>query len=433
MSNFREILTKKARLSCLYTALHHKESKSTLRSIFEIGIGSFIGTVFSFTFNILSGRLLGPGGYGEFTLIQSIAMFLYIPMLLGFHTSLVKYNAEKNDIERSKHIISTIYILVFICTLISVILLLYNQTKIMIFFHIDYTLYLYSVIFAVFFVYYTITTETLRSLKRMRDLALSRVMYPFTLLLTLFIFIKYDFISSKSVLFATYTAYVITASLILYNVRKFIKLKFDTNWARKLIKYSNYAAISGISFTIYSNIDKIFINSYLGTDFVGIYTAYNYSFTSFIFFLVSIFTTVFFPYASSHKEKILLYKNINKFLPLTIIALLPLIIGFGTIILSLFGKNYPFSIDLIILFSINSALMASYGIYGIFISSTGVNGIKIGAFIAIIMTITNAILNILLIPLMGVKGAIIATMLSYFISILLINSKKCINFSVGLK
>jgi len=97
-------------VSFLYEKILHEKMNDDVKKFFinlsHIGIGMIIATIFSFTFNILAGRILGPSGYGEFTLVQSIAMFLYIPMLLGFNTAMVKYNAEKDDI-KPKWIIQT--------------------------------------------------------------------------------------------------------------------------------------------------------------------------------------------------------------------------------------------------------------------------------------------------------------------------------------
>ena len=114
-----------ALINIVYRKIFHEEVsfevEKFIKNLSYVGIGTVIASVFSFTYNVLAGRWLGPSEYGTFTLVQSVAMFLYIPMLLGFHTAMIKYNAEKDDILRQRCIISTTYILVLLFTVVSLL------------------------------------------------------------------------------------------------------------------------------------------------------------------------------------------------------------------------------------------------------------------------------------------------------------------------
>ena len=107
-----------------YERIFHDKMSDDVRKFFKnllyVGLGTIVAMIFSFVFNIFAGRILGPSGYGEFTLVQSVAMFLYIPMLLGFNTAMVKFNSEREDLKRQRSIISTTYILVFIFMVVSI-------------------------------------------------------------------------------------------------------------------------------------------------------------------------------------------------------------------------------------------------------------------------------------------------------------------------
>src|SRR5437660_481355 len=83
--------------------------KLFFKNISYITLGTIISALLSFIFNILAGRILGPVEYGKFALVSSIALFLYIPMLPGLNTALVKYVSEKNDFHKQSKIISTAY------------------------------------------------------------------------------------------------------------------------------------------------------------------------------------------------------------------------------------------------------------------------------------------------------------------------------------
>jgi O-antigen/teichoic acid export membrane protein len=57
-------------------------------------------------------------------------------------------------------------------------------------------------------------------------------------------------------------------------------------------------------------------------------------------------------------------------------------------------------------------------------NAVGRKGIRLTSFAAIIIALANIFLNILLIPLIGIKGAIIATIISYILSFSIILSKR---------
>ena len=124
----------------------------------------------------------GPAEYGKYSLIQSIAMILYVPMLLGFNTAMVKYNSEKEDAQRHTNIISTTYIIVIALTVISsAYLLSFSGFILNVLFHISGDLFRLAVIFAILYALYTITTEAVRGLFKMKIFAIfqSIVCYNF--------------------------------------------------------------------------------------------------------------------------------------------------------------------------------------------------------------------------------------------------------------
>ncbi|EMR72999.1 membrane protein involved in the export of O-antigen and teichoic acid [Thermoplasmatales archaeon SCGC AB-539-N05] len=414
--------------SFLYERIFHEKMgnniRNFLKNIFYVGFGTIIATIFSFTFNILAGRLLGPSGYGEFTLVQSIATFLCIPMLLGFGNAMVKYNSEKEDLRRQRSIISTTYALVFIFMTCSIVFYYFFSTEISRVFSVSLEVFYLSVVFAVFFVFYTFTTNTLRGLHDMKKFAIFRPVFSIILLSVFLGFFVYNFITIKSMVFSMCIAYGVTGGIILASIRKYFRFTFSKTWASRLTRYSVWALIGGASAVFYSNIDKILINIYLTKADIGIYWAYNYSLIMFLMSLLWIFETVFFPFASKQTNKNNIYKKINKLVPYVIILGLPLTIGPGFIIFRLYGGEYLFDLKIAFLFGIVGICLCVNRLYGLLMSSIGIKGRRIVTFAAIILAIANIALNIWLIPLIGIEGAVIATILSYFLSIGIILSKR---------
>jgi len=422
MKNFFQNL-----FSYFYQRIFHEEMGSRLKNFLEnlsyvVG-GTVIAILLSSTFNILAGRVLGREEYGKFTLVCAIAVFLYIPILFGLHTAMVKYGAEKEDFQRQSKIISTTYILVFFLIIISIFFYFLFFSQLSKIFSVSPEIFSLSIIFAVLFAFYTLTTETIRGLNQMKIFAILKSVYGAILLAVFLFFICNKFLSFKSGVFSMYFAYGIAGGVLLvFFLRKYFKFNFDRTWANKLMRYSFWAAIGGVSFSIYTDIDKILINKYLTISDVGIYKAYYFASIDVAVLLFGIFNTVFFPTASRYENKEVLFKKINKFLPYFIVMGIPFIFLCEFVILKLYGKEYPFNPLWAILLGIASMCIWIDGIYGWTLSSVGKEGVRIVSLAAVILALLNIVLNIKLIPLVGILGAIISIILAFIVSIIIILS-----------
>ena len=253
------------------------------------------------------------------------------------------------------------------------------------------------------------------------------ILYPMSSIISISAFlvlIFFNFVSFKSVLYSYYISYAVAGVIILIVIRKYIKFEFDKAQAYKLFNYGIYAVISGISAVIYANIGKIFINIYMTTADVGIYTAYNYSFVMMFTIFGAVITTVLFPVASKYKNKTVIVKRINKTVPFIVILGYIISICLGSIILMFYGKEYGFHLRLVLLFGIVGVIMFFDTIYVWLMNSVGKKGIRISSFAALIMAFSNTILNIFLIPLIGLEGAVIAIIISYLLSLIILLSKR---------
>ena len=391
-----------------------------LKNLYYVGIGTIVATIFSFSFNIFGARILGPTGYGTFTLIQSISMFLHIPMVFGLSTALVKYNSEKEDFNKQRCIISTTYIMVFISIVISLFFYYLFSTQISNVFSIPKEIFYASVIMAFLFVFYTLTINAIRSLHKMKMLSVLQPIFSIVLLVSFLIFISMNFISFNSMIFSMYLAYGITGGFISLLIRKYLRFTFNPPIAKILTKYGIFALFSSISFTLVTNIDKIFINKYMYVEDVAIYNSYYYASINIIGLFFGIFITVFFPTISKYKDKTVILKRVNKFIPYLIILGLPFILICEFIILNLYGEGYPIYFPMMLIFAITSILVTWYGIYAWIFNSQGDKGVKFTLFGTGTIAITNILLNIYLIPHHGLYGAIVATASAYCTGIFLL-------------
>ncbi len=400
-------------------------AEKIFEDVFYVGLGTIFTASCSYIFNILAGRILGPSLYGEFTFIQSLAMFLSIPMQMGFITAMVKYSAEKDDLTRQRIIISTSYIAVFIFVSISLFFYFLFAAQIQAITLVSEEIYQVAVILGLLYVLFTLTFNTLRGLLQMKKYSLIRPVYGIILLSSFLLFIVTHFYSLESMIFSMYLAYGITSLIILgFLVRKYIRLQFDRTWAIKMFHYSNYAMIGGVAFIVFSNIDKILIERYMTIADVGIYGAYYWAFLTFSTLFSTIFVTVLFPVASAYENKEIIFKRINKIVPVSSILAFPLIIAFGFLVIIFYGSEYPFNLGWALLFGIASIVIFIDGVYVWLMNAVGNRGVKVSSFAAVILAIVNVVLNVLLIPLMGLVGAITAKIIAYIISLSIVLSKR---------
>jgi O-antigen/teichoic acid export membrane protein len=387
-------------------------------SLLHVGIGSLIGAGFTIGFNMFAGRWMGSTAYGEFTLTMTIGLFMFTTMLLGISTAMAKYNSEvANDLNRQREIISTSYILSFICSSISVLFYLTFSSTISKILSVSNEVFDFAIIFALLYTFYTLTSSTLRSLHKMKAYSLFKALNGMLLFLSLVIFVLFSKLSFHSMVYSTYLANLAAGALILISIRKYLIKSFNEDWARIIWNYSSYAAFSGISFILYTNIDKIFINAYLTVTDVGIYNAYVLSSINLMDLFSDIFITVFFPFASKSKRKEIIWDKLNKLIKLLIIFGIPSIIIAEYVILTCFGNSYPKNISLIFIFAVTAIMATCYRLYSWLFNSVGTEGVKITFQGTVTVAIVNIILNILLVPILGLYGAVGATLLAYSIGI----------------
>ncbi len=97
----------------------HPAISDFLRKLSYVGMGSAAASLLSFPFRIYIGRVLGPDAYGQFAVIASVAMFLCLPMRVGFDTAMVKYGAEQEAAAAQSRILSTAFFCVLVCNTLA--------------------------------------------------------------------------------------------------------------------------------------------------------------------------------------------------------------------------------------------------------------------------------------------------------------------------
>ena len=209
-----------------------------------------------------------------------------------------------------------------------------------------------------------------------------------------------------------------------YLINRKIENKLNTKLLLKIVDESKFLWITFVSFLIYTQLDKLMINYYLGEEEVGIYSIGVQ--------LSGIFSILIGPIQNSIYPKMIeLYKeNYEKYynfflLSNTMITQLYLFLTFLSIIVVKWLFKYVYEPEY------NPAIMV-YSIlaFSIFIKANGslqtshmtIKGITQKSFYKTFLSlILNVILNALLIPKYGINGAAIATLVTQFMALFVID------------
>ena len=375
---------------------------------------------FGFTISIILIRLFGPRDFGILSQAQSFLGIFLVASKLGIDNILIKAIVDEPS-QKEKLIFSTIITRLLISLILIVIIYLvssriYDDNEsvfkfIMIlstslffqsFTSIDH--YFQSFSKNKYVVIFNIISLILSSTLKLLLLTLNLDLYFFTWLLVFESFL--------------------TAGLYFYGILKFgelnfSKVKFEFNIIKNLIKNSIPLMLAGISITIYSKIDQLMIGKMLDDKFVGEYSV-AVRFSEMINFIPSIIIISVYPYLVSLKNSNppLFLKRIKElifslsYISIAIIFIVNIIPD--SFIRLLIGESYLYVNTLFRLYIISS--------FFVFIGMANTTALiiegkqKFSLYFNLITVILNIILNLFMIPVWGVKGAVYSTLLTYLIN-----------------
>lgn len=201
-------------------------------------------------------------------------------------------------------------------------------------------------------------------------------------------------------------------------------VKLDIKLIVKIIDESKYLWFSFVSLLIYTQTDRLMINHYLGVEEVGVYTI-GMQLSNILAILIGPIQNSLFPkflelYRNDYQKYYNFYKLTN-----TIITQFYLIITLISIIVVKYTFKYVYSSQYD-----GAILIYSILAFSVFIKANGSlqtshmtikNITKKSFYKTLVSLILNIILNILLIPKYGINGAAIATLITQFIALFLID------------
>jgi O-antigen/teichoic acid export membrane protein len=391
-----------------------KTSRRFIENLSYIFMGTFFASLLTFVLNIVMIRFLGPTEYGIFTLILVIANFFVLPMVMGFDTSSTYYLARGND---KKRVISTAFTSVFFFSVILSVLFLFFIGPIAELFATSEGVILYAIIYAFAIVLYKLFQSVLQGLHMMKKIALLKVAQHVImgLLLAFFLFVikDYTFINPLT---ANFAGYFCVGLIILIYLRKNI-LNFSRRCFVRLGQYGFVFFLVNVMITLINSIHLLFVNFFLGLSAFGIYAAYYTASKVVTEKLYVIFVTVFFPTVSGKINKKAVIKAVNRLFPIATLSILVINLFIILSFVYFYGDKYPFYAGLVILFSVDAALRTVYKIEMWLLGSFGMDGAKKTIKGMSVITVLNVGLNLVLIPIFALYGAVMASVITHSIFI----------------
>lgn len=401
--------------------MSHEASKLFIGTSY-VAVGTLFGVLLSIIFNIVGARILGPENFGTIGLFIIVGGFLSVSMGL-FVLPLIKYASEAQDESVQVRIISTSYVLIGVMTVASVIIYAALSAQLSQVFGISTTLFLFALVYAVALTFFALTLHSLRIFFKMRAYALFNAAQSVILLAVFLLLVSNGLRSWQSASYSLIASCVSISLILVIYLRKYLTLRYDQLWARTIAHYSLFYAPTAIAVQL-MGVDRLFINAFTTTAEVGIYNAYFIPSITLSVTLWGIFNTAFFPYASRSRDRYALFLNINKTVPYLAAALVPAILLVQRIAFVLYGRQYPFSLEIALFFTVAATASFFYQSYSWLMASEGTRGAKVNALGSIIALIVLISGDVILIPRVGISGAAITLILAYGLATFYLVSKR---------
>lgn len=355
---------------------------------------------------------LSPSQFGTVDII-TITVSLFIPVFtLSIINSILRFVMDKNYDKQSVLINSLIvasigfFILLLAFPLVSMV----SPIK-------EYTLFFYSILFIQIF--NSLLAQFVRANGFIKLFAINGIITALVLLLSNLIFIAFLEMSIYGYFISFILAYFISSIFLIFYGNIIYEINFkkvDIPLLREMLFFSIPLIPNTLMWWLMGVSDRYLVTYYLGLSAAGLY-AVAVKIPS----ILNIVNTIFFQAwqmsaieEADSKDKSAFYTKVFNVFSILMLALTSLILVFlkpvmSVIVSDVFYESWKY-IPFLLLGVVFSSFSGFLGTNYIAAKKTG------GVFkTSLIGGLINIILNIILIPLLGINGAALATMVSFFI------------------
>ncbi|MCW9065192.1 MAG: oligosaccharide flippase family protein [Ignavibacteriaceae bacterium] len=388
------------------------------------GISTMVGRFLNFILVPLYTNIFLPADYGIIQLIYAYTAILNIIFIYGMDSAYLKFASFK-DLGDDKDNFSTPYISIFLTSLLISLLIVINSEVISVSLRIpseySYLIYLAA---AILFLDANVVIPflKLRLDRRAKIFSLFRVINIVTnIILNVYLILILHW-GIEAIIISNLVASAVSLLLVSVTILKNFKFKFHSALFKRMLKFGLPFLPAGFAVMLVQVIDVPILEKLTDLKTVGIYKA-NYKLGIFMMLFVNMFQFAWQPFflqnakESNAKEmfsKILTYFTLVGSIILVVLSLFITdlaqikIAGF-----SLVGPEYWAGLQIV------PIVLLAYlinGMYSVFVAGIYIEEKSIYVpFITGTGALVNVIVNFLLIPVLGITGAALATLASYFV------------------
>lgn len=402
----------------------------TLAGFLAKGISLMLIPVFTMYFS--------PGDYGVLDLLFVFSMFFNALFSFQIGQGLTRYLGESHfDKEKQKQLASSAFIFILITYLVGAVLVMAFRDPIMDTIGLTHESHKKSYFLAVVSIVlngiFFFMSGHLQALRRKAEFAISSFLHALLGILATYLFV---IILDKSINGVFYATIAIVPIVLLYQYSRLYKeygLIVSKKLLRELLKYSSPLIPAAIAYVLLSLTDRIFINYYLDKEQLGIYSV-GFKFSFAISLVISGFSMALGPllYQRYREEKTARELSVlfNWFVVIGLFVVSSLSI-FAEETVNIFTQRPYYAASDVLPMLYFSVWFAGFAMF-----SPGMNLQNKTKWIALIVLFAaglNIYLNTLFIPVLGIKGAAFATMISSIInySLLFLLSMKLFKFEIS--
>ena len=389
------------------------------------GISTIVGRFFGFLLVPFYTNIFSTYEFGVFSNIYAYIAFLNIVYIYGMDAAFLKYSsvAESKD---KKNVFSTPYIFVTLSTLLFsvVILLLRSNLSSAISIPSEYAYLLnYVILIILFDTLALVPFANLRLQRKAKKFAIIKILnILINLGLNIYLILFLDY-GIEAIFISNTAASAFSFLALLPEIIKHFIPRIDKELLKKMLKFGIPYLPASMAATVVQVIDRPIIVKIVGESALGIYQA-NYKLGIFMMLFVSMFQYAWQPFFLNNAKDVNAKKLFAKILTLYLIAsslilvVLSLFIGDIASFEIIPGRSIIGSDYLSGLYIVPVVLLA-YIFHGMYVNFQA--GIYIEEKTKYFPAVTglgallNIVVNLILIPKIGIMGAAIATLVSYFV------------------
>lgn len=397
-----------------------QKSGSFVRQLMQIGTGTIIGLVIGvFTTPVIT-RIVEPGIYGQFSLIRSYASVAMAFLSMGLDQALMRHYYESEDMGYRRKLFHICFLVpLFITALFAFVLLLIYPFLNAIGTDFTESIILYFIVIVFTMLVNRFSLVLLRLQYKTKLYAalnvVQRLTYLFVAVIGMLLIKDYYLQILISAVIASELICFLIVFVTEHSFFKREKTKINVD-IKTLMRYGFPLMISTSVMYIFQALDRVCLSFFTDYTVIGVYASAQTLMSAFSVIQTS-FNTLWTPTAIQHYEHdhndTSYYRKMNEIITVVMFTFGASVLVLKDVFVLLLGEDYREASTIIPFLMFNPIMYT--------ISETTVMGVYFKKktssqlFITVTSTIINFILNMILIPVMGAKGAAVSTGIAYIV------------------